>query len=322
MKHLLHLLLLPFVWGCLGAQQSAGQDRKQPPLTGWAYITADKVVDMMQFASDRWKPLLRLPHGSLLPVYATKTHGARTWLKVQGAEVGTLQAKTGWIKAESVQTFPAEGFPTDAALLSMLGGAYLNESAARTATVARFLMNPQATPVEMVCFIYSPYLPTVLLQDFHVRGGKSEIGPSLSFAASELDTSITSVEFKDLRGDGSICLITKEVASKGAPVGGINLVIRTLGQNSWETLWTAPLELRNLGAFPPKIQVLSPPEKNIGVPGTATRGEVTFQPEGREFIPVWKGKVEFYIPGNDHPTQTVEVQKTCTWQDGRLTPFR
>jgi hypothetical protein len=306
---------------CLVTPKAIPADRKPPTVTSWAYVTAAQ-AEMMQHASHRGKPAFHLPHGALLPVYETKMHGAETWLKIQGAEVATLQAKPGWINAGSVQSLPAASFPTDSALLRLLGGGYLDEEAANTATLARFLLNPQATPAELVCFIYSRTLPTVLLQAFRVRDGKAVLGPSLSFAASGMDTAVTAVELKDLRGDGRPCLITHEVSSAGAPIGGVNLVVRALGENNWQTLWTAPLELRNLQQYPARIQVLSPPEKNIGAPGTVTKAEVTFQPLGKGFVPVWKGHVAFYVPGNEQPTQTIEVQKTFAWQDGCLEPFR
>src|SRR5208283_588178 len=94
---------------------------------------------------------------------------------------------------------------------------------------------------------------------------------------------------------------------------GVNMVIRRLEHGNFLSLWTAPLESRNLGTFPPEVQILRPLEKNAGAPGTVTKGEVEFQARGEIYIPVWKATVEFFAVGQDKPIDSVKVTKACAW---------
>ncbi len=69
----------------------------------------------------------------------------------------------------------------------------------------------------------------------------------------------------------------------------------------------------NPGLEEPKDLSFAPPEKNIGSPGTVTKGEVDFRPRGRISELLWKGKVEFYAFGREQPLETVAIEKICSW---------
>jgi hypothetical protein len=91
---------------------------------------------------------------------------------------------------------------------------------------------------------------------------------------------------------------------------------------SFQVVWQAPIEFQNLSQYGPKIQILQPPEKNIGAPGTVTTGEVTFRPIGKGQEPVWKGKVDFFVFGRDNAVDSVKIEKTCPWDGQGFTPLR
>ena len=129
-------------------------------------------------------------------------------------------------------------------------------------------------------------------------------------------------EARDLLGDGKECFITREPFRQGPGVVGMNMVIRRLEGRNFRTLWTAPLESRNLASFPPELQILHPLERNAGAPGTVTKAEVEFQQAGKNYIPVWKGRVEFFGVGQDRPINEVHVTKACEWNGFQFEPLR
>jgi hypothetical protein len=133
---------------------------------------------------------------------------------------------------------------------------------------------------------------------------------------------ILSGEVRDLLGDGIECLITHEPFREGPATLGVNLVIRRLERGHFSSLWVAPLESRNLGFFPPELQILHPLERNAGTPGTVTKGEVEFQLRGKIYIPVWKATVEFFAVGQDKPIDSVKVTKACAWNGFEFEPLR
>jgi hypothetical protein len=133
---------------------------------------------------------------------------------------------------------------------------------------------------------------------------------------------IVSCEVRDLLGDGIECLITHEPFRQGPEVLGANMVIRRLEGANFRTLWSAPLESRNLEIFPSQPQILQPLEKNVGAPGTVTKAEVEFQLRGNIYIPVWKATVEFFAAGQDKPIDSVKVTKACAWNGSEFEPLR
>jgi hypothetical protein len=80
--------------------------------------------------------------------------------------------------------------------------------------------------------------------------------------------------------------------------------------------------LHNLASFAPKLQILTPPERNIGAPGTVTKGNVEFRSRGRISEPLWKGKVEFFAFGREQPVETVTIEKLCPWDGMIFSPLR
>ena len=69
-------------------------------------------------------------------------------------------------------------------------------------------------------------------------------------------------------------------------------------------------------------RVLQPPEANIGMPGTVTKGELEFRTRGRLTDLVWKGKVEFHVLGREEPVESVSIEKTCAWDGTKFAPLQ
>ena len=130
------------------------------------------------------------------------------------------------------------------------------------------------------------------------------------------------MEARDLTGSGDDCLITREPFRLGPETRGVNLIIRRIEGHGFMILWTAPLESRNLASYPPKLQILQPPERNIGAAGTVTTGEVSFRQRGEVFEPAWKGKVEFYSVGSEKPLDTTTFEKVSPWDGTRFAPLK
>jgi len=100
------------------------------------------------------------------------------------------------------------------------------------------------------------------------------------------------------------------------------MVIRRLERGNFRSLWTTPIESRNLGFFRSHLQILHPLEKNGGAAGTLTKGEVEFQRRGNTYMPVWKGTVEFFAVGRDKPIDSVKVTKACAWNGFEFEPLQ
>jgi len=137
-----------------------------------------------------------------------------------------------------------------------------------------------------------------------------------------MQAGITSLEIRDLAGDGSDWVITKEPFREQARTYGTNLAIRKIVDGAFQTVWQAPIEFHNLSQYRPKMEILQPPEQNIGAPGTVTKGEVTFRSHGKGEEPVWKGKVEFFVFGRDEAVDSVKIEKACPWNGKEFAPLR
>ena len=133
---------------------------------------------------------------------------------------------------------------------------------------------------------------------------------------------ITSLEIRDLVGDGSDFAITKEPFREQAQTYGASLRIRKIAAGQFQDLWQAPIEFRNLSQYSPKMQIFQPPEQNIGALGTVTKGDVTFRPSGKGQEPVWKGKVEFFVIGREKAVDSVNIEKACPWNGQEFAPLR
>lgn len=288
------------------------KEGEAPKPTGWCYASRGP-VDVRPKASDRRAAVARLGRGAVAPTFEVKDAGGKRWTRVQAVEPAKLTSVSGWVDLSQVEALPPSQFPTDAELLKLLGGTYLDDFTTAHTAVARFQVRQGASAPALVCFLGSPILPQARFQAFLPAEGKWAVGPYLEFAFADMEAAITRLEIRDLVGDGNECLLTREPFSFGPRNEGVNLVIRRIAAGAFQTLWQAPVEFRNLASFPPKLNMLAPPEKNIGAPGTVTKGDVDFRPQGRTSELVWKGKVEFYAFGREQPVETVPIEKTCAW---------
>jgi hypothetical protein len=242
---------------------------------------------------------------------------------LRSIDLATLKPVDGWGDYSQAEIVPIDRFPSDAELLRQLGSEYRDDFTASKVTVARWLVKQGASGEALVCFVASLVLPNTRLVAF-LPGpeGSLILGPSLEFPFSDLKPGILSAEVRDLLGDGNECFITHEPFRAGAEVFGVNIVIRRLEPGNFRTLWSAPLESRNLSSFPSQLQILHPLEKNAGAPGTVTKGEVEFQPRGNISVPVWKATVEFHAVGQDKPLDSVKVTKACAWNGSEFDPVQ
>jgi hypothetical protein len=319
------LSFILIVAACSGAGiPSSAQEKekkKEPPKsTGWCYVSQGP-VEVRPKTSERKTAVVRLGRGALAPVFEVKQAGGKSWTRIQAVNPAKLTAEMGWVISSQVEVLPASQFPPDAELLKLLGGAYLDDFTAGHTAFARFLVRQGKREPAMACFLGAPILPQARLQVFLHTPGKWVVGPSLEFAFPDLQAGVTRLEIRDLLGDGDECLVTRETFRLGPQNEGLNLVIRKIAAGAFQKLWQAPVELRNLASFPPKLQILTPPEKNIGAPGTVTKGDVDFRARDRINEPVWKGEVEFLVFGREQPVETVTVEKVCAWDGTKFAPL-
>jgi hypothetical protein len=314
------VLLLPVVTLSLAEIRAAGKEKKPPAPTGWCYAAQDS-VDAKPSPSGRKKIVARLGRGALLPVFDTKRRGDGHWTRVQVVDPAKLTAEKGWVESSKVQSLPLSQFPTDAELLKILGGSYLEDYTTRNAAIARYLVRQGDHEPALVCFVGSPMIPQARLQVFLRTAQGFALGPFLEFPFSDMQAGITFLEVRDLLGDGNECLVSRESFNAGPENHGINMLIRRLEGEAFKLLWKAPVEYRNLASYPPKPQTLTPPEKNIGAPGTVTKGDVEFRARGRIREPLWKGKIEFHAVGRDEPVETIDVEKACAWDGAKFAPL-
>jgi len=237
-------------------------------------------------------------------------------------DLSTLNPVDAWVDPSKVEIVPIDRFPSDQELLRQLGGEYQDDFTASKVAVARWLVKEGNSGTALVCLVASVVLPASRLVAFLPAQGNFTRGPWLEFPFSDTKPGILSAEVRDLLGDGIECLITHELFRKGPEVLGVNIVIRRLERGNFRTLWSAPLESRNLGSFSSQLQILHPLENNAGAPGTVTKAEVEFQPRGNIYIPVWKATVEFYAVGQDKPLNSVKVTKACAWNGSEFEPLQ
>jgi hypothetical protein len=307
---------------CLAAILLAGSAAaaKEKPQTAWVLVVQGP-VEIHSKASRGSKVLAHLSSGALVAASDAKRSGGVEWTRIRVVSLGTLEAPTGWAESSRLKSLPVNEYPTDAELEAILGGPYLEDVNAKYTQVARYLVRIGHEQPALVCYIGSVFIPQTRLQVFERAGGKWMTGPYLEFMPSLAKTGVTEIEIRDLIGDGNECLITHEPFDKTFGARGENLLIRRLEAGKFRTLWQAPLHIRNFSSFPPKINVLDPPEKNIGAPGTIATGTVDYKANGKVSEPVWKGKVEFYVPGREAPVNTIQVEKVCKWNGSEFAPL-
>ncbi|MBZ5515212.1 MAG: hypothetical protein LAN62_10320 [Acidobacteriia bacterium] len=316
------LVLMFFLVGSLSAAaEDSAQGKKLPAATGWCVTKVD-TLEVTSKPAARKKILVALGRGALLGTYEVKQADRRSWTRVRAIDPAKLAPVLGWVDSSQVESFPLGRFPADGELLKLLGGPYLEDFTAAHTSVARYLVRRAGDDPLLVCFLGSPISATSRLQVFARTGDGLSVGPYLEVPFADMQSGIRYIQARDLMGDGNECLITHEAFFAGPRNQGVNLVVRSISAKGFATLWKAPIEIQNLGSFPPKIQVLAPPERNVGAPGTITKGDVEFRPRGRVREPVWKGKVEFYVVGRDESVQSVTVEKVCRWDGSRFAPLQ
>jgi hypothetical protein len=307
---------------CLAAILLAGSAAaaKEKPQTAWALVVRGP-AEVHSKASRGSKVLAHLSSGALVAASDTKRSGGVEWTQVRVVALATLEAATGWAESSRLKSLPLNKYPADTELEAILGGPYLEDVNAKYTQIARYLVHIGREQTALVCYIGSVFIPQTRLQVFERAGGKWTAGPYLEFMPSQAKTGVTDIEIRDLVGDGNECLITHEPFDKTFGARGENLVILRLEAGKFRTLWQAPLQIRNFSSFPPKINILEPPEKNIGAPGTIATGTVDYKTSGKVSEPVWKGKVEFYVPGREAPVNTIQVEKVCRWNGSEFAPL-
>jgi len=265
---------------------------------------------------------VRVGRGALLPILKWEDKKGARWARVRVVNLNSLEPVNGWIESSQIEEVALAKYPTDAALLRLLGGDFLDDYAFTHTQVVRFVMQQGSAGPALLCFLTAPVLANARLVAFLPTSGQMAPGPSVEFPAAEIQAGITMAEVRDLLGDGNECLITREPFQAGFGTRGANEVIRRIEGPEFQVLWKAPLEFRSLDLYPARVKVLQPPEKNIGQPGTVTRGAVTFRQRGNIYEPVWKGKVEFHVPGREEPVQSVPVEKVCPWDGMEFQPLQ
>ncbi len=299
---------------------------KEAKPAGWAYATGESVA-VEPSPSSRKRPIARLDRGALAELYESVSKGGAGWSRVRVVNLATFEPLMGWVDSSQIASLPLEQFPADADLLQQLGGPYLEDAVKSQVHVARFLVPQGGAEPALVCWLGSTMLPQARLQVFRRGQGRQAgkrfaPGPFLEFPFSEMRAGITALEVRDLVGDGNACLVTHEPFELASEQRGMNLVIRRIGRDGLEKLWEAPLEYRNLASFPAQYRVLEPPELNVGVPGTVTKATVEFRTRGHRSEPVWKGKVEFRVPGRAEPVESVAIEKLCAWDGAEFQALR
>jgi len=270
---------------------------------------------------DLQKVTRNLPRGALLPVFKTKERRGVKLAQVGAINLETGSAELGWLEMNPGEVKPPESYPTDDSLLQLLGAPYLDDFTAQHTDIARFLVRRTGGPAALLCYVVTVSLEMAKLVVFTPGEGTYSLGAALNVSISDIHAGISSIEIRDLVGDGNDCVITKEPFRGGAQTSGTGLLIREILNGQFQILWQAPLEFRNLSQFNPKIQVLQPPERNIGAPGTVTTGDVSFRPMGKGQEPVWKGKVEFFAFGREKAAQSVNIEKVCPWEGSHFAPL-
>jgi hypothetical protein len=303
----------------LPAHGAAKKKKVEAPI-GWGYAAGGSLEIRPSFLNKN-KPVVKLGKGALVSILEEKSDKSKPSMKVRAVNPATLEPVTGWADSSGIERQPTSEYPSDQELLKQLGGEYLQDFTASNAEIARFLLRQGNQPPALACFIGARILPSARLQIFHISAGKYVPGAFIEFPTSELHFAITDLEVRDLVGDGNECLITHEPFRIQAEDDGVNLVIRRLEVGQLVTLWKVPIQFENKASYLPRHQVLTPPESNIGAPGTATSGTVEYQKRGSISEPVWKGKVDFFVFGRDEPVDTVKIEKKCPWDGFKFAPL-
>lgn len=298
-----------------------GADRKPPLITGWR-LAAQGSLEVRAKAADRKAPLVELGAGAIVPAFETKQAGGRLWVRVQAVDPAKPTAQVGWIDSTRVEALPLEEIPHDETILKLLGGAWLDDTTARNTAVARYRLRQGEKEPALVCYLGGDMIGQTRLQILTRSQGQWVAGPYVEFPYADVQSAVTRIEIRDLLGDGNECIITREPFAAGPQNAGVHTVVRRLEKGELKILWKAPLEACNLASYPATRRALQPPEANIGMPGTVTKGELEFRARGRLTDLVWKGKVEFHVLGREEPVESVAIEKVCAWDGTKFAPLQ
>jgi hypothetical protein len=306
----------------LPAPTARADDKKPAPTIAWGYAVRGVDIEARSIPSQRVRTALHLGRGALVAVIESKSRGNTAKTQVRAVNPESFEAVVGSVEASQIESEPLDQFPSDSQLLEQLGGPYLEDLTVSSTQIVRYVLRQDHRDFALICFIGSRVLPHARLQVFLKVGGKFVLGPSMEFASSEMQSAITSFEVLDLLGEGNECLVTHEPFSLQPDNSGVNMVIRRIEDGTLKTLWQAPIEFRNLASYPPRHQVLKPPEKNIGSAGTETTATVEFRSHGSRSEPAWKGKIDFYVIGRDKPLESITVEKVCPWDGSKFAALK
>jgi hypothetical protein len=304
------------------AKEKTPAEEPKPPAIGWLALGESSRAFSVSDTKLR-KATRQLAPRTLVLVLKTKEKHGTKLAQVRAFNLDSATSELGWVALNSNELKPPESFPLDSELLRLLGAPYMDDFTNEHTDIARFLVRQAQGPPALLCYVYTGPLSMAKLVIFTPNQGKFLPGAFVNFPIDEMHAGIISIEIRDLVGDGTDCVITKEPFREQAQTYGTNLLIRRVaGGAKLQTSWKVPIEYQNLSQYSPKMQIIQPPEQNIGAPGTVTTGEVTFRPQGKGQEPVWKGKVEFHIFGRDKAYDTVNIEKACPWNGQEFTPLR
>jgi hypothetical protein len=318
------VLVAVLVTGSVLPWAAAAKEKKPEgprPVIGWLNLQGGS-RNLMVPGGDLQKVNRKLTQGMLLPVFKTKESRGKELAQVGAFNLNAGSSELGWVEIQSSELKPPDSFPMDSDLLRSLGEPYLEDFNAEHTDISRFLVRQAQGPPALLCYVVTMPLSMAKLVIFTPNGGKYSPEAILDIPVSEMQAGMTSLEIRDLMGDGTDCIVTKEPFREQAQTSGSNLFIRRIVSGQFQILWQAPVEYQNLSQYGPKMQILQPPEKNIGRPGTVTTGEVTFRASGKGQEPVWKGKVEFFVIGREKAVDSVNIEKTCPWNGQVFAPLR
>ncbi len=300
---------------------ASAEEDKQPPPIEWIYLRAS-ALDMTAKPGARKGRAEHLARGTLAPVFKTTEKDGVKWAQVRILNLATTRPQVGWVESDHADVLPPDSYPSDAELLGRLGTPYVDDFTAKHTDVARFLVRKGPGAPLLLCYVFARPLPTAKLVVFTPSQGRFLPGASLDFPISEMQAGIIALEIRDLLGDANECLISREPFRERPETRGLNLIIRRIEGDKFRIVWQAPVEFRNLAEFRSQVQILQPPEKNIGAPGTTTTGEVTFRQRANQQDPIWKGKVEFFLFGREKAVDSVTIERVCPWDGKEFTPLR
>jgi hypothetical protein len=316
MKRMALLAILILARGSMAQQPPAKAALKPDPIK-WCHVTKD-VVEVRSKPGGGEKSVVKLTRGALVPAYASKKAGKSEWLRVVVVDPALMEPRSGWVDPAEVEVAEAAEFPHDDKILALSGAPFVEDFAAENTAVARFILRTKDAGPVLVCYLGTVVLPQTRLQVFFKAPGRFKAGPSLDFPFSEMKSALTSLEVRDLVGDGNEFLITREPYQAGPQNLGVNMVIRRMEGNNFKTIWKAPISAKNFASYPPRLDILDPAEANIGRPGTDTKSEVEFRARGSLTDIVWKGEVNFHALGREKPLETIPLERTWSWDGAQF----